>query len=790
MKRSLILIFLLVAVIALDNGRRSVSAAARPARRALLIGIGKYDSPLFPSLEFPKNDVARMGELLESSTYGFTVTRLTDESPQKTTRENILSTMQRVLVDQSNEGDTVLFFFSGHGSWVKNSLSDESDLRDETIVPADAVRPITSASQLRDIRDKELAELFDRALAKKVKLTVIFDSCHSGSIARGDERSKEVDGVDFDIKERPTQAQLVKPEQNGALVLTAAEDYQQASGGPYELNGIKASYSHFTAELLKALYDVPAERQSVRDLFRLISARMLAAGRSQTPTVAGDNTRLDETLFGSPLSGYGRAYAPITYVEKDGEKKLVLAAGIADGLSDGVELRRIDRSSGKETDPTVKIRIARAGMSLSEFEIVADNKDPQPSAAKIGPDDYFEQSTWVSKRGPPLSVWIPQAIDLTNEVKDQMAKIGPTAFGSGYTVVTEPAPGENTSIIFADLVNGKPQWKVRTEQGSVVSIGPSIDVTNLSGLLPRSNGSSRKVFISLSPTTELRSSLVTLLSSQGVSLASTPEAAQYQLIGRIDPSNDSVAYAWALRSALLGRVPSARAADQTSLPAMTDWTGSAKTAETAASLGALASRLTKIHDWINIASPIVPGSVEFPYRLEIRPRGSSVKRSVEAGDTMFIDRDYDIFLAAARRLKPGVPGIMPEFYVYVVDIDCMGNATYLDSTGSSERYGGMRDFDPLNPPAEIPLIPTNGKPLKVNPPLGTETFILLVTDRPIDRAALTFSGVRDQNGATRGSGEALSSLLSTVGAGVTSRGDLSTPDTWLVQKLVVKSRSK
>ena len=247
------------------NERRSDQKT--PARRALLIGIGKYDSLKFPTLEYPVNDVARMSELLRSPSYGFQVTEITDDKGPKPTRDNILAALQRYLVDEPNEGDTVLFYYSGHGSWVTNSLSHETDKRDETIVPSDAVRPVTKREDLKDIRDKEIAVIFDRALAKKIKLTAIFDSCHSGSIARGDEQSKEVDGVEFDIHEEPTPEQEVKPEENGTLVLSAAEDYQQASGGRYTLNGVDAKYSHFTAELLQSLYDVPADRQSAAGAF-------------------------------------------------------------------------------------------------------------------------------------------------------------------------------------------------------------------------------------------------------------------------------------------------------------------------------------------------------------------------------------------------------------------------------------------------------------------------------------------------------------------------------------------
>ena len=50
---------------------------------------------------------------------------------------------------------------------------------DETIVPADA------ASGAFDIRDKEIARLCNQVVDKGILLTAIFDSCHSGSIARG-----------------------------------------------------------------------------------------------------------------------------------------------------------------------------------------------------------------------------------------------------------------------------------------------------------------------------------------------------------------------------------------------------------------------------------------------------------------------------------------------------------------------------------------------------------------------------------------------------------------------------
>src|SRR5690606_31644154 len=95
------------------------------------------------------------------------------------TREAIIGQMES-LARTAREGDVVFIYYAGHGSQVINSLSAETDKKDESIVPAD------SYSGALDIRDKELAVLYNKILDKGATLTVIFDSCHSGSASRGD----------------------------------------------------------------------------------------------------------------------------------------------------------------------------------------------------------------------------------------------------------------------------------------------------------------------------------------------------------------------------------------------------------------------------------------------------------------------------------------------------------------------------------------------------------------------------------------------------------------------------
>lgn len=73
--------------------------------------------------------------------------------------------------------DAVIFYFSGHGSRVPDTSGDEADGLDETIMPYDATDQADS-----HIIDDEI-DLWLRTVSSR-KITVIFDSCHSGTATK------------------------------------------------------------------------------------------------------------------------------------------------------------------------------------------------------------------------------------------------------------------------------------------------------------------------------------------------------------------------------------------------------------------------------------------------------------------------------------------------------------------------------------------------------------------------------------------------------------------------------
>jgi hypothetical protein len=89
------------------------------------------------------------------------------------TKANILRAMHW-LVKDAKPNDSLFFHYSGHGGQTPDLDGDEEDGYDEVIYPVD----FRSASH---IVDDEMHRIMVKPLLPGVRLTAIFDSCHSGS---------------------------------------------------------------------------------------------------------------------------------------------------------------------------------------------------------------------------------------------------------------------------------------------------------------------------------------------------------------------------------------------------------------------------------------------------------------------------------------------------------------------------------------------------------------------------------------------------------------------------------
>jgi uncharacterized caspase-like protein len=301
-------------------------------RRAVLIGINDYTAAKpyqrdLPNLSGAVNDVEEIARLLVER-HGFDPRDIVTLTNTKATRSAILSALQRHLLRPAAKDDVLLFYFAGHGSQVRNSRSDESDLLDESLVPAD------SSVDVRDIRDKELRPIFNRILDRGARLTVILDNCHSASGARG----TRVRGVRADLRDVVDGTNYgPRPEDRGALVIAATQDTDNA----WETRDQqKRMHGAFSWAWIRAMRDAsPSEPASAT--FARAAARLRAERPSQKPVLAGLR-RITQTPFLGTDIVHSRAVIAVEKVRPDGT--ILLHGGRADGVGIGTRLRPVNKS--------------------------------------------------------------------------------------------------------------------------------------------------------------------------------------------------------------------------------------------------------------------------------------------------------------------------------------------------------------------------------------------------------------------------------------------------------------
>ncbi len=185
-------------------------APAVAAIRGLFVGIDKYrySSSHVPEAEFEDlkgavSDTARVKAVFAAA-YALDVDagpvagQCKGENAVSITlidncadRAAILAGFDR-QVAASRAGDTVVFYFAGHGSRFIDAVEFRQASRyNSTILASDARKP--GALESGDILDREWRDRIDAATARGVNIVTIFDSCNSGTGTReGEGRSRGV----------------------------------------------------------------------------------------------------------------------------------------------------------------------------------------------------------------------------------------------------------------------------------------------------------------------------------------------------------------------------------------------------------------------------------------------------------------------------------------------------------------------------------------------------------------------------------------------------------------------
>jgi hypothetical protein len=357
---------------------------------------------------------------------------------EEATADRILDTLQTHLVADAKPGDVSFFYYAGHGSRIKNTLTKNSSGMDSTIVPADTLLGVP------DIRSKELDRIYLQARApnKDVQLTVVQYSCFSGAGTCGVRPASRARAVDSDDKVSVAEAlEGPLPEEQGVLFFSASQDYQPAQ----ELDDDRmGKHGVFTWALLQVLATA-GENERVDRIFQRTRALMQSKVNDQEPVALESGGRNARALFGNDADPFGAASAAVGFVQPE-HGMLELNSGVKMGLAPGSELKRIS-----PRDPPVRIRITEVnGPSSANAKPIAPT---QISAIAAG--DLFQLDKLVVPDKEFLKVYASDAVPFA-QLAPAVRLVADLRAGKAVELIDDPTENTPTHVLLWDA--GQKRW--------------------------------------------------------------------------------------------------------------------------------------------------------------------------------------------------------------------------------------------------------------------------------------------------------------------------------------------
>ena len=763
-------------------GLLSGAVGAAQTKRALLIGIdlyqpkgttpqcpkdedcsvGRFTLVAFDNLVGPVNDAELMAEVLTNPKFGFPsqqVRLLLNPDPEhppgvaappgvevltagQTTRSGILAAMQKYLVDEPQPGDTVVFYYAGHGSLQKNSLGngkltvqvpvpgsnpvqEKSIPVDSTIVPSDAW------TGTLDVLDHEMTRIFNAALDKGVRLTVIFDSCHSGMITRGEHHGRSLlfDGRDVkDASVLPVPSDHVG---NGAVVLSAAQQDQEA-GADLPPDGTKVVHlqnvvlgqrvvhGYFTYALVKALMELPANVPAAV-VFERVKGELLGSYAGQVPEIDAGTARLREPLLpgagGADMAGTVWAAALQGSLDSVGNATdVVLDIGSLSGIGVGSVFEQETTVEGGKIDLTVK---ALNGIDSSTVTV-------SPAGATVEAGDMFVLKKLVRAQSLALHVWMPPA----NLTETQLTAAAAVVTEAKLESVGDPAEEPWT----AELNWNGSVWTLHpaqehdgggTMQPSKLSKAVDLGATLTAAALLKHLKPGAKVWVNLPPSRELAAQLKMNEPGGAVQAADSMATAEYVLTGSMSAGGPQ--YAWyhekeyeAGPAEPVNDGHSPGCSMTSPYPVRSDWqpVGSGSVAQEAGALDDEVDLLAKGYVWMQRSKSPEMASANTFYHLQLRTLAD--KNVVTAGSELHTGDKFQWELQSSQP-------IAGSRWVYLLDIDCRGHVTTVyPKTMPGKSYPDQGDDENnTSTTIHLPLVS------KITGPFGEETLVLLSTSAPL-----------------------------------------------------------
>ncbi len=229
----------------------ALSAQASAAKWAVVIGVGDYADQGVPDLSYAKSDAQAVYAALttQCGISSENTSLLVNDQATKKGIEEAFAALSR----STRQGDSVVVYFTGHGSFVRDADGDEADGDglDETLLPYDAI-PGREETQIID-------DLFGYMIARlgAGSVLILLDTCHSGGQGKGvNTMSLGVKGSGDNLAKDVFTAPEARP---GRVLFAACRSGQVAYESKRLRHGV---FTYFVlAGLMSKRADVDGDRQ-------------------------------------------------------------------------------------------------------------------------------------------------------------------------------------------------------------------------------------------------------------------------------------------------------------------------------------------------------------------------------------------------------------------------------------------------------------------------------------------------------------------------------------------------
>lgn len=268
-------------------------------RLAMIVGVSEFK--FVTGLPGAVKDAGRMYSFLTDSPANvFPKENVCVLTNGDATYQEFKDKFQKVLVDRAAGAEEIVVYYAGHGSMLADKNRDETDGFDETLFLHDSSKQqlLSEGLKYNQLRDDEFNVMLAALSAKAKSVTVILDSCNSGSVTRGfgEERARFVRpdsgpaSAPRATEDRASFSEFEPDVLKNVVVLAAARDSEDAIETPRG--------GRFTRALLEVLKRPDVSRISYDQLLGIVAAKMATTSIKQNPILSGDGRRF---IFSSDI---------------------------------------------------------------------------------------------------------------------------------------------------------------------------------------------------------------------------------------------------------------------------------------------------------------------------------------------------------------------------------------------------------------------------------------------------------------------------------------------------------